>query len=84
MAASGSEEQITFNEKTIEGLLKNSFQQDKTKISADALKMTSEVFRVHSIELLSRCAEQAKKEGADVVTTEHFEKILPQFLLDFS
>ena len=28
--------------------------------------------------------EQAKKEGSEVVSNEHLEKILPQFLLDFA
>ena len=35
------------------------------------------------LEGLKRSAEQAKKEGSDVVKLEHFEKVMPQFLLDF-
>ena len=76
--------EVQFNEKTIENLLKMSFTQDKTRISSDAMKLASEVVRVHAFELLSRSAKQAKLEGSDTVTSEHMEKILPQFLLDFS
>ena len=77
-------EEIYFNERTVDGLVKLKFKIDKTKISNEALKLFTEIIRVHSIELMNRCAEQAKKEGAEVVSTEHLEKILPQFLLDFA
>ena len=77
-------QEILFNEKSIEGLVKMNFTDEKTKISAEGLKLFREVVRVHSLELLNRCAEQAKKEGATNVTQEHLEKILPQFLLDFA
>ena len=43
----------------------------------------SELLKIHALEGLKRCAEQAKKEGSDVVKLEHFEKVMPQFLLDF-
>ena len=36
------------------------------------------------LEVMTRSAEQAKKEDSNEVTLEHLEKILPQFLLDFS
>ena len=77
-------EEIYFNERTVDGLVKLKFKIDKTKISNEALKLFTEIIRVHSIELMNRCAEQAKKEGAEVVSNEHLEKILPQFLLDFA
>ena len=77
-------QEILFNEKSIEGLVKMNFTDENTKISAEGLKLFREVVRVHSLELLNRCAEQAKKEGATNVTQEHLEKILPQFLLDFA
>ena len=77
-------EEIQFNERTIDGLLKLNFKGDKTKMSNEALKLMTELIRVHSIELMNRCAEQAKKEGSEVVSNEHLEKILPQFLLDFA
>ena len=77
-------EDIQFNERTINGLAKLKFKDDKTKMSNEALKLLTELIRVHSIELMNRCAEQAKKEGAETVSNEHLEKILPQFLLDFA
>ena len=76
--------EVQFNEKTIESLLKMNFEQEKTRISGDALKLVCEVIRVHAFELLSRSAHQAKIEGSASVTSEHLEKVLPQFLLDFS
>merc|ERR1719273_866676 len=53
-------------------------------MSNEALKLLTELIRVHSIELMNRCAEQAKKEGAELIVDEHLEKVLPQFLLDFA
>ena len=73
-----------FNEKTIEALVKQSFTNEKTKLSHDALKLMTEMIKIHSLELMNRCAEQAKKEASDVVHPEHLEKVLPQFLLDFA
>ena len=60
------------------------FVQEKTKISSDAMKLINEVVRVHVLELMSRSAQQAKSEGSEIVKNEHLEKVLPQFLLDFS
>ena len=77
-------EEIQFNERTINGLTKLKFKNDKTKMSNEALKLLTELIRVHSIELMNRCAEQAKKEGAEIILDEHLEKVLPQFLLDFA
>ena len=76
-------QQINFNEKTIEALLKMHFVQEKAKISSDAMKLINEVVRVHALELMSRSAQQAKSEGSEIVKSEHLEKVLPQFLLDF-
>eukprot|EP00094_Tigriopus_californicus_P011883 TCALIF_11478-PA protein Name:"Similar to STRA13 Centromere protein X (Pongo abelii)" AED:0.56 eAED:0.56 QI:0/-1/0/1/-1/1/1/0/114 len=54
------------------------------KMSIEAVKLTSEVIKIYIVEALSRAGEQAKREDASEVTLEHFEKILPQFLLDFN
>ena len=78
------DDKTTFNEKNIEALTKSSFKNPKTKISSDAVKLFTELLRVHALEMLSRAAEQAKKEGSSQVLNEHIEKVLPQFLLDFS
>jgi len=77
-------QEIHFNERTINGIAKLKFKDDKTKMSNEALKVLTELIRVHSIELMNRCAEQAKREGAELVSNEHLEKVLPQFLLDFA
>ena len=73
----------TFKDKTIENLLKKS-GSGLTKISEPAVKCTGELMRIYSLEILTRSAEQAMKEGATTVTTEHLEKVLAQFLLDLN
>ena len=79
-----SGQEVTFNEKTTEALVKANFQNERTKLSSDALKIMNEIIRVHALEILNRAAEQAKTEGSEEVSSEHFEKVLPQFLLDFA
>ena len=83
MKAKDSEKNVAFNDKTIEDLIKMNFKNEKTKISTEAVRVMSELLKVHALEGLKRSAEQAKKEGSDVVKLEHFEKVMPQFLLDF-
>ncbi|XP_070378965.1 centromere protein X-like [Dermacentor albipictus] len=73
----------TFKVKTIQELMKLNFEDDKTRISADALKLLAEFFRVFTMEAVERATEQAKVQCDNVVTTEHVEKILPQLMLDF-
>lgn len=84
----------TFKDKTIENLMKKSTSTGAgSKINESAVKVTGELLRIYSMELLTRAAEQAMKEdgggegasaAAAVVTTDHLEKILAQFLLDFN
>ena len=72
-------------EKTVEVVVKLGFtDKDKTKMSSDAVRLTSEVIKVYILEALERAAQQAKRQDTTEVTPEHFEKILPQFLLDFN
>lgn len=72
-------------EKTVEEAVKLGFvDKDKTKISSDAVKLTSEVIKIYILEALERAAQQAKRQDESEVAAEHFEKILPQFLLDFN
>lgn len=78
------EECTRFKERTVDEFLRSEFNEKKTKVSSDALKLVSEATRIYVMEALTRCAEQAKKEDAQTVTLEHLEKILPQFLLDFN
>ena len=72
----------TFNEKTIENLLK--CLQPKLKVTKNAGPLLQELLRVYSVELISRAGEQAIKEGSSGVSQEHLEKVLPHFLLDFN
>ena len=72
----------TFNEKTIENLLK--CLQPKLKVTKNAGPLLQELLRVYSVELISRAGEQAIKEGSSGVSQEHLEKVLPHFLLDFT
>jgi len=72
----------TFKDKTIENLLKK--ESGVAKISDPAVKCTGELMRIYALEILTRSAEQAMKEGATKVTTEHLEKVLAQFLLDLN
>nr|XP_037286666.1 centromere protein X-like [Rhipicephalus microplus] len=73
----------TFKAKTIQELMKMNFEDDKIRISADAVKLIAELFRVLTMEAVHRATEQAKVQCDTVVTTEHLEKILPQLVLDF-
>lgn len=75
--------QCSFNEKTLERLLKNHFK-DNIKVGQDALKLFSEFMRIYSTEIIMRAGEQAIKEESSQVTLEQLEKVLPQFLLDFN
>ena len=73
----------SFNEKTIERLLKNHFK-DNIKVGQEALKLFSEFLRIYSTEIIMRAGEQAIKEESSQITLEQLEKVLPQFLLDFN
>ncbi|XP_077527566.1 centromere protein X-like [Haemaphysalis longicornis] len=73
----------TFKTKTIQELIKLHFEDDKTRISADALKMLTEMFRVLTAEAVARATVQAKVQCDTEVSLEHLEKVLPQLMLDF-
>ena len=72
-------------ERTIEEIAKLGFDREgKAKMGADSVKLVKEAISVFVAEGLTRAAEQAKLEGKSEVKEEHLEKVLPQFLLDFS
>lgn len=74
---------VNFKTKTLEDLLKASFNDQKTSLSAQATTLINE-YLVHFVqELGKRAKEQAAVQGAMTVEIEHLEKILPQLLLDF-
>ncbi|XP_077491135.1 centromere protein X-like isoform X1 [Amblyomma americanum] len=73
----------TFKTKTIQELMKMNFEHEKTRISADALKMLTELFRMMTVETIVRATEQAKIQCDTEVANEHLEKVLPQLMYDF-
>uniref|UniRef100_UPI0037E7BC46 centromere protein X n=1 Tax=Semicossyphus pulcher TaxID=241346 RepID=UPI0037E7BC46 len=77
------EAEVVFKKDTISKLLSSSFKEDKTKLSGDAALLVAEILRVFVQEAAVRSQKQAESEDCDQVDIEHFEKILPQLLLDF-
>ncbi|XP_017280833.1 centromere protein X isoform X1 [Kryptolebias marmoratus] len=81
------EEEISFRKETINTLLSSFFKEDKTKLSGDAALLMAEMLKVFvqvlSPEAAVRSQKQAESEDCNQVEIEHFEKILPQLLLDF-
>lgn len=73
---------MKFSDKLITELMRTHLEDSKTKISADAVKLLSELLGLITIEGATRASQEAKKEGDDTVDTSHMEKILAQFLLD--
>ncbi|XP_017280834.1 centromere protein X isoform X2 [Kryptolebias marmoratus] len=77
------EEEISFRKETINTLLSSFFKEDKTKLSGDAALLMAEMLKVFVQEAAVRSQKQAESEDCNQVEIEHFEKILPQLLLDF-
>ncbi|XP_072224700.1 centromere protein X [Leuresthes tenuis] len=76
-------EAICFKKETVSKLLSSFFKEDKTKLSGDAALLMAEMLKVFVEEAAMRSQKQAESEDCDQVEIEHFEKILPQLLLDF-
>ncbi|XP_041633948.1 centromere protein X [Cheilinus undulatus] len=77
------EAEIAFKKETVNKLLSTFFKEDKTKVSGDAVLLMVEMLRVFVQEAAVRSLKQAESEDCDQVDIEHFEKILPQLLMDF-
>ncbi|XP_058509489.1 centromere protein X [Solea solea] len=75
--------EIVFKKETVGKLLSGFFKEDKTKLSSDAALLMAEILKVFVQEAAMRSQKQAQSEDCDQVDIEHFEKILPQLLLDF-
>lgn len=54
-----------------------------TTANAAALKLSGELLRLFVVEAVQRAAIVAETEGATQIEVTHFERILPQLLLDF-
>uniref|UniRef100_A0A8C1R6K8 Centromere protein X n=1 Tax=Cyprinus carpio TaxID=7962 RepID=A0A8C1R6K8_CYPCA len=52
-------------------------------VSSDAVILVAELLKVFVEEATRRAVKQADSEDCDTIDIEHFEKILPQLLLDF-
>ncbi|XP_068605705.1 centromere protein X isoform X2 [Brachionichthys hirsutus] len=68
---------------TVSKLLSSSFKEDKTRLSGDAVLLMAEMLKIFIQEAAVRSLKQAEAEDCEQVDIEHFEKILPQLLLDF-
>ncbi|XP_061088715.1 centromere protein X [Conger conger] len=77
------EPEIVFKKETVSKLLSLFFKDDKTRVSGDAALLMTEMLKVFVQEAARRAAKQANTEDNDTVDIDHFEKILPQLLLDF-
>nr|XP_046272064.1 centromere protein X [Scatophagus argus] len=75
--------EIGFKKETVAKLLSSFFKEDKTRLSGDAALLMTEMLRVFVQEAAVRAQKQAESEDCHEVDIEHFEKILPQLLLDF-
>ncbi|KAG5279546.1 hypothetical protein AALO_G00078940 [Alosa alosa] len=75
--------EIEFKKETISKLLAKSFKDSKTKVSGDAVILMCEILKVFVEEASRRAIKQATAEDSEQVDVEHFEKVLPQLLLDF-
>lgn len=64
-------------------LLHLHFEDEKTKVSGDALLLVAELLKVFVVEATVRSIRQAQAEDLPSVDVEQLEKVLPQLLLDF-
>ncbi|KAJ8377109.1 hypothetical protein SKAU_G00076890 [Synaphobranchus kaupii] len=77
------EPEVVFKKETVGKLLSLFFKDDKTKVSGDAVLLMAEMLKIFVQEAARRAAKQADTEDSGTVDIDHFEKILPQLLLDF-
>ncbi|XP_062387541.1 centromere protein X isoform X2 [Sardina pilchardus] len=75
--------EIEFKKETINKLLTKSFKDSKTKVSGDAVLLMCDILKVFVEEASRRALKQSTAEDSEKVDVEHFEKVLPQLLLDF-
>ncbi|XP_033827294.2 centromere protein X [Periophthalmus magnuspinnatus] len=78
-----SETEITFRKETVNKLLSSFFKEEKTRLSSDAVVLMAEMLKIFVQEAAVRSQKQAEAEDCNQVDIEHFEKIVPQLLLDF-
>ncbi|XP_056144562.1 centromere protein X [Lampris incognitus] len=81
--AEKDEDNVEFKKETVSKLFSSFFKDDKTRINGDAALLVAALLKVFVQEAAMRSIKQADSEDFEEVNIEHFEKILPQLLLDF-
>ncbi|XP_069785777.1 centromere protein X [Narcine bancroftii] len=76
-------EAARFKKELVSKLLHFYFTDQKTKVSNDAVIIMCEMMKLFVIEAAARTARQASSEDSKGAEIDHFEKVLPQLLLDF-
>ncbi|XP_032900111.1 centromere protein X [Amblyraja radiata] len=79
----GAMESAKFKKELVSKLLHFYFMDQKTKVSGDAVIIMCEMIKLFVMEAAARTARQAVSEDSKAAEIDHFEKILPQLLLDF-
>ena len=78
-------QQMPIRDSSLSEILKLGFASQDTKLAANSpsLTLTSVLVRAFVEEARHRATAVALEDGADTVTDEHLEKVLPSVLLDF-
>ncbi|CAO3641698.1 unnamed protein product [Cunninghamella blakesleeana] len=65
--------------------MKSVWKEERTKATNQALQLSSEFFKLFTLEAIHRSAEEAKQQSdlIDEIGVEHLEKITTQLMLDF-
>uniref|UniRef100_UPI00398F1459 centromere protein X isoform X2 n=1 Tax=Pristiophorus japonicus TaxID=55135 RepID=UPI00398F1459 len=77
------EQSAKFKKELVSKLLYFYFKDQKTKVSGDAVIIMAEMLKIFVVEAAARTARQASSEDSHAGEIDHFEKVLPQLLLDF-
>uniref|UniRef100_A0A3B3ZI66 Centromere protein X n=1 Tax=Periophthalmus magnuspinnatus TaxID=409849 RepID=A0A3B3ZI66_9GOBI len=70
-------------QETVNKLLSSFFKEEKTRCNSDVVVLMAEMLKIFVQEAAVRSQKQAEAEDCNQVDIEHFEKIVPQLLLDF-
>ena len=74
--------QLPIRPEFLRAIVAHGFQNERTRISPEALELASGLIRCFALEALHRAVGEAEEDGADEVRNEHLERALPQLLLD--
>lgn len=84
-APAAAAQQMPIRDSSLCEILKLGFASQDTKLAANSpsLTLSSVLVRAFVEEARHRATAVALEDGADTVTDEHLEKVLPSLLLDF-